>query len=151
MALIFTTDQISKKYDLQEVRFISKISCIFSLAQEKVNGLVLTERCETLVTLIYTLTFLMAYHGPNGELIGNVKLTIWQYKAVKDINKFLKNVFFLFAIDFFSGVVNWLLFWTTCKFNCFKTLKDIQKEFWHVMGIQEAMLFVSVKIIFNSY
>ena len=93
----------------------------------------------------------MAYHGPNGELIGNVKLTIWQYKAVKDINKFLKNVFFLFAIDFFSGVVNWLLFWTTCKFNCFKTLKDIQKEFWHVMGIQEAMLFVSVKIIFNSY
>ena len=93
----------------------------------------------------------MAYHGPNGELIGNVKLTIWQHKAVKDINKFLKNVFFLFAIDFFGGVVNGLLFWTTCKINFLQTLKNIQKEFWYVMGIQEASVFITVKIILNSY
>ena len=71
----------------------------------------------------------MAYNGPNGELIGNVKLTIWQYQAVADINKFLENIFLLFAIDFTGGVVNGLLLWTICKLNFLKTLKDIQKEF----------------------
>ena len=89
----------------------------------------------------------MAYYGPNAELIGNVKLTLWQYEAVTDINEFLKNIILLFAIDFSSGVVNGLLLWTTCQINCLKTLKNIQKGFWHIMGLQEAVIFVSVKTI----
>ena len=124
-----------------------KVSCIFSLAQENVRGLVLNERCEMIVPVLFLISFLMAYHGPNGEMIGNVKLTIWQFEAVKDINKFLENVFFLFAIDLLGSVVNGLLLWTTCQINCFKTLKNMQKEFWHIMGLQEATLLLSVKII----
>ena len=89
----------------------------------------------------------MAYFGPNGELIGNVKLTIWQYQAVKDINKFLVNVFLLFTVDFFGAVVNGLLLWTTCQINCLKTLKNMQKEFWHILGVQESLLFIAVKMI----
>ena len=87
----------------------------------------------------------MAYYGPNGELVGNVKLTIWHYQAVRDINKFLEKVFFLFAIDFIGAVVNGLLLWTTCQINCLKILKNMQKEFWKIMGFQEALLFYSVK------
>ena len=93
----------------------------------------------------------MAYYGPNAELIGNVKLTIWQYEAVKDINMFLQNISFLFAIDFFCGVVNGLLLWATCKLNCLKTLKNIQKDFWLIMGVQEALYFLTVKMFLNSY
>ena len=130
----------------EEGRLISKINCIFFLAQGKVRGLILNERCEIVVPLLYILTFLMAYFGPNAELIGNVKLTIWQYQAVKDINNFLEKVFFLFAIDLFGAVVNGLLLWKTCKINCLKTLKNMQKEFWHIMGVQEAVLFLSVGI-----
>ena len=89
----------------------------------------------------------MAYYGPNAELIGNVKLTLWQYVAVTDINEFLKNIFLLFAIDITSGVVTGLLLWTTCQINCLKTLKNMQKEFWHILGFQEALLFLSVKMI----
>ena len=92
----------------------------------------------------------MAYHGPNGELIGNVKLTLWQYQAVKDINKFLENIFLLFVIDFLGGVVNGLFLWITCKFNCLKTLKNIQKEFWHIMGLQEAAVFLSVHLSYPN-
>ena len=89
----------------------------------------------------------MAYNGPNGELIGNVKLTLWQYQAVKDFNKHLEKVFFLFAIDSIGLVVNGLLLWTTCKLNILKTLKNIQKEFWHIMGVQETSLFATVRIM----
>ena len=132
-----------KKCDIQ----VSKDNCIFSLAQESVRGLVLNERCEIVIPLLYILTFLMAYNGANAELIGNVKLTLWQYRAVKDFNKHLGKIFLLFAIDLFGAFVNGLLLWTTCQINCLKILKNIQKEFWHVMGFQEAMLFVAVKKI----
>ena len=89
----------------------------------------------------------MAYYGPNSELIGNVKLTLWQYQAVTDINKFLENIFFLFAVDFSSAIFNALILWTICKLNFLKTLKNIQKEFWHILGVQEASLFITVIMI----
>ena len=91
----------------------------------------------------------MAYYGPNAELIGNVKLTIWQYEAVTDINELLKNIFLFFAIDFSSAIVNGLILWTTCRINCLKVLKKMQKQCWHILGLQEAMLFLTVKMISN--
>ena len=115
--------------------------------QDDVEGLVLTERVETVVPLLYIITLIMAFYGPNAELIGNVKLTIWQYEAVTDINELLKNIFIFFIIDFSSAIVNGFLLWTTCRINCFKILKQMQKEYWHTMGMQEAVLFLTVKMI----
>ena len=105
----------------------------------------MTERVEIVIPLLFLVTFLLAFYGPNAELIGNVKLTIWQYEAVTDINELLKNIFLFFAIDFSSAIVNGLILWTTCKINCLKTLKNLQKEFWHIFGFQEAMIFLVVK------
>ena len=87
----------------------------------------------------------MAYFGPNAELIGNVKLTLWEYQAVTDVNKFLESIFLMFAIDFSSAVFTGILLWTTCKINCLRALKNLQKEFWLIFGIQEANQFISVK------
>ena len=117
---------------------------------EDVDRLVLTERVETVVPILFLTTFFMAYYGPNAELIGNVKLTIWQYEAVTDINELLKNICLFFAIDFSSAIVTGIILWTTCKINCLKTLKKMQKEFWHILGFQEVYAFVSVKMIKNS-
>ena len=115
--------------------------------QDNLNDLILTERVETVVPLLYIITFIMAFYGPNAELIGNVKLTLWQYEAVTDINELLKNIFLFFAIDFSSAVVNGFLLWKTCRINSFKILKQMQKNYWHIMGLQEAALFSSVKMI----
>ena len=115
--------------------------------QNDLDQLVLTERVEAVVALLFLSTFLMAYYGPNAELIGNVKLTIWQYEAVTDMNELLKNIFLFFAIDFSSAIVNGLLLWTTCKINCLETLKKMQKEFWCILGFQEAYAFLSVNMI----
>ena len=62
--------------------------------QDDLDQLVLTERIETVIPLLFISTFLMAFYGPNAELIGNVKLTLWQYEAVTDINVFLENIIF---------------------------------------------------------
>ena len=112
----------------------------------------MAERIEALITLTYISCFLMAYYGPNADSLGNIKLTMWQYKAITDINQLIQNLCILAGIDLLSGFFNAILLWTTCKINVFKVLKGIQKDLWLIMGVQEAFFFVQVKNItkYNS-
>ena len=119
--------------------------CLFT-AQQELEGLTMSERIETLVPLFYIVSFLIAYYGPNAEVLGNVKLSIWQYRSVEDPAPYLKNVILFFAIDFMSAVCNGILLWTTCKINVFKVLKNLQKTYWLIWASQEGALFLEVKI-----
>ena len=116
-----------------------------SLAQENLEELIMTERIESVIPFTYLLTFLMAYYGPNAEILGNIKLTIWQYQSVADIEDYIKNLLKLLVIDFLSFATNGILLWITCKINVFKVLQKVQAQFWLIMTIQEAFLFFEVK------
>ena len=87
----------------------------------------------------------MAYYGPNAHFLGNIKLTMWHFVAVEDIDEVVWNLVVLTAIDTLSGVINGIVLWTTCKINIFKVLAGIQKELWLLMSVQEAFFFVQVK------
>ena len=43
-----------------------------STVQEKLEHLTLAERVETIIPFTYLICFLMAYYGPNGDIIGKV-------------------------------------------------------------------------------
>ena len=109
-----------------------------------IEGLVLTERIETLVPLTYMICFAIAYYGPNAEILGNVKLDLWQFKPVLDFGNYMKNVFTLFVVDFMSLLINGVILWTTCNINIFKILKNIQSEFWLIMAAQQAFSLAQV-------
>ena len=115
------------------------------IAQEELQELVMNERVETIIPLTYILCFLLGYYGPNAEWLGNIQLTLWQFQGVTNVRTFLETLFLLVSIDFMSGIINGLILWKICKINIFKTLLDIQKEFWIVMAIQEGYLFCEVK------
>ena len=106
--------------------------------------LTLTERIETLVPLTYMICYAIAYYGPNAEILGSVKLDLWQFKPVLDIGNYLKNVFILFVFDFMSLVINGIILQTTCNINIFKILKNIQSEFWLIMAAGQALALASV-------
>ena len=114
------------------------IHTILLIVQELTEELTLTERVETLVPLIYMLCFAIAYYGPNAEIMGNVKLTLWHFKSVLDIENYMKNLFMLFSLDFISLVINWIILKTTCNINMFKTFQKLQSEFWLIMAVQQA-------------
>ena len=103
-----------------------------------IEGLVLTERIETLVPLTYMICFAIAYYGPNAEILGNIKLDLWQYKPVLDFGNYMKNVFILFVVDFMSLVINGIILHASCNINIFKTFQKIQCEFWLIMAVQQA-------------
>ena len=102
-----------------------------------VEELILTERIETLVPLIYIICFGITYYGPNVEILGTVKLDLWSFKPVIDIGNYMKNLFILFVVDFMSLVINGIILQTTCNIKIFKMFQNIQREFWLVMAVQQ--------------
>ena len=119
--------------------------------QELIEELVLTERIETLVPLTYMICFAIAYYGPNAEILGSVKLTLWHYKSVLDIEKYMTSLFILFSVDFLSLIMNGIILWTTCNINMFKVFRKLQSEFWLIMAVQQAYSLLEVIKINHLY
>ena len=115
-----------------------------------VEALVKTERIETVVPAIYIICVLMSWFGPNGTILGNIKLTIWHYAAIEDFQAFLHTISIFLFVDFMSFVTNGILPWSTVKINIFKTLQMLQRDFWLVMAIFECALFVEVTLSISN-
>ena len=114
---------------------------------DDVEGLVLTERIETLVPITYLAIMAMAYYGPNAEIMGSVKLQIWHHKyIIEDFGDFSKNILILFAVDFLSFIINGLMIWKFCNINLLKVLLNIQKRYWTFMVFIEASLLNEVSL-----
>ena len=88
----------------------------------------------------------MAYYGPNAEILGTIKLTIWHYQSAigNDIVAFVSNIAILFGIDFFSFILNGIFLAIFCKVNVLKVLQKHQSQYWTVMAIVEAYSLVEV-------
>ena len=125
---------------------ISNLLFFLPIVQKYLNGLVISERIETVIPLMYIICFLMGWYGPNAEFLGSINLTIWHHLAVTDLEVFLQNLCLCLFVDFMSFVCNSVILWTTVRINTMKILKKIQDEFWLIFAIQEAALIVEVYI-----
>ena len=107
--------------------------------------LVLTERTEAVIPFVYMITLLMAFYGPNAEILGSIKLEIWHYQTmIDDIEATLFNIGLLWIADLLSLVGTTILMWKFCDTNVFKVLLKLQKKFWFQMAVCEGLLMVEV-------
>ena len=115
-------------------------------SENKVEEIVLTERTETMIPLVYLTLTLMAFYGSNAEILGNIKLNIWHHQSqILDIETFVWNLLLLFFVDIFSFATNGILIWKYCHINVFAVLLKIQKSFWFFMANCEALLLMLVR------
>ena len=105
-----------------------------------VMNVVVNESVEFIIPIAYILCFIMAYYGPNAEILGNVKNGYWQYLAVSDINDTMQWVAIMFAIDFASTIISFLLLLIFCKINILKIYIFLQKEMWYVLSVHQCYL-----------
>ena len=107
---------------------------------DDVQKLLMGERAS-LHSLTYMILILMAYYGPNAELLGNIKLAIWHFdRPITDIDAYLFNITLLLVVDLLSLVFNGILIWYHCNINILKMIQISQKEFWHVFAFVEAFI-----------
>ena len=114
---------------------------------DDIASLVLTERVEVIVPVTYLIMMVMAFYGPNAEIMGNVKLRIWHHQSpIEDINVFLVNLGLLIVVDVFGFVTSGLLLWKYCQVNVIKVLQKIQKKFWYLLLVTEGYLLIEVSL-----
>ena len=107
----------------------------------------MTERNETLIPLVYMIALLMAYYGPNAEILASIKLKIWHYQTtITNIEESMFNIGILWVADLLSLIVTSALIWKYCKINVSKRLLQFQKKLWIPMAFCEGLLMVDVRM-----
>ena len=102
--------------------------------QGEVDELVLTER-QSVHAFTYLILIIMAYFGPNAEVLGNIKLRIWQFQnPITDIKDYVFNVSLWLLVDLFSAVITGILLWYFCKINIMKVVNQLQRNYWIIFG-----------------
>ena len=98
--------------------------------------LLLAESIEGLIPLAYAIGFAMAYYGPNGHLLGNIKNEVWHYTAVHDASMTFTVMFALFTIDLISLLLNSAIVWTYCKINLLDKFCSVMQKYWYIMAVK---------------
>ena len=106
--------------------------------REGVTLLALTEIVEVLAPMCYLLTFLIAYHGPNATILGNIKNGYWSFSAVEDATKVLKGIGLMFFFDCTFGMISGLMLWKFANLQMLKEYCVVLKDYWPIIAARLA-------------
>ena len=119
--------------------------------QETTLMLVTIESLEILVPIAYSVSFLIAYYGPNGEVLGNVYNDCWQYKKIENVGKYILLTFQMFFIDLGSAIVGGLLLWKYCAINMLSVGCTMIRNYWPMIALKFAHRMTMVRNFDLSY
>ena len=97
--------------------------------------------------LSFILVTVLAYYGPNAEIIGNIGNSYWAFNRIEDIHKTLPNMGLFFLIDFSSTLTSAIILWFTCRINLWKAFYVIQKEFGKSFCVTQIFMLVVVRTL----
>ena len=100
----------------------------------KITTLVIAELIEGFTPLVYGTCILMAYYGPNSNLLSNIGRTYWG-EEIKDIRLLLLTMSALFSIDTLSILINSLCLWKAVKVNMLSEFCRVLSKYWYFMTI----------------
>ena len=92
---------------------------------EELKCLALKELMEISIPVVYCISFVIAYYGPNAEILGNVKNDYWQYQKVESVFDKLTNNAIFIVVDAIRGAIIGLLLKRFCKLNFLRTYCEI--------------------------
>ena len=103
-----------------------------SYKEKVVAELVLKETIEMIVPFAYIGSFLMAYYGPNYDIMGDVGCTIWKFEKAEGLYSLI-SVLEMALFDSVSFVLAGVLLWKYSRINIIqKYCKTIKKYWIHV-------------------
>ena len=100
--------------------------------------LVLIEILEVMIPISYIATVLIAYYGPNAELLGNIRSDYWQYTPIEDIGNVVSAVLSMFTIDLCSAIIAGIVLYKICLINFLRQACAAMKTYWPVIAVNLA-------------
>ena len=111
----------------------------------------INESVEFIMPITYCACYLIAYFGPNAELMGNVKNDSWQYISVdniEELNDVLFWNFMMFIVDLGSTILTIFLLFRYSKINILRMYIQMQDQMWYMLAIQQGYIVSEVSCIF---
>ena len=111
----------------------------------------INESVEFIMPIAYCACYLMAYFGPNAELMGNVKNDSWQFTSVDSIEELYDVLFWnfmMFAVDLGSTILTILLLCWYSKINILRMYVQMQDQMWYMLAIQQGYIVSEVRYLF---
>ena len=93
---------------------------------------------EVMVPLSYVVTVLIAYYGPNAEILGNIQNGYWQYESIDDIWKVVQAVLVMFTIDGCSAMIVGCMLWKVCSINFLREMGKLIGNCWPIIAVNIA-------------
>ena len=127
--------------DLGRARYLNE-------REQLVYKLILIELIEVLVPLCYVVTVLVAYYGPNAEILGNIGNDYWQYESIDDIWNVVQAVLVMAAIDGCSAVIVGCMLWRVCSIHILQEARTLIGYLWPLIIINVAnyLNYVSLRV-----
>jgi hypothetical protein len=87
-----------------------------------------TELIEFTAPLVFILSTVVGYYGPNSKYLLNVGATIWQSTPIGNMSKTMNLILAFFVVDFSSTIITAMILWKYCRINLFKAFVALMKE-----------------------
>ena len=88
-----------------------------------IQNLVLAETVEVNIPVMYTVCFMLAYFGPNAEVLGNIKNSYFHYTAVEDVWSSFEMLCIIMAIDLILLIISYGILYKFAKIDLLKVNK----------------------------
>ena len=133
---LYSSYQIIKLHRKTVSKDLLETEKIMTEKKEETLQLFAVETVEYLVPLVYTITFLMAFYGPNATILGNIRNSDWQYQEVEDVEHFIGELMKMFFVDLASLAVSGTIFWKVCSANFLQEGYQMVKLYWPLISVK---------------
>ena len=121
--------------------------------ENEIKLLALSEILEILIPLSYTVSFVIAYYGPNATILRSIKNNYWGNTSVDNLGKVLETELLLFSVDFGILVVSSILLRYFCKINLLQEFCGVLRTYWILISVVAGALISKVngKLIYRDF
>ena len=102
--------------------------------QARIRNLVTMETIEVLIPLAYSMSYGVAFYGPNARYMEKVKNTYWG-NTEQDINAVFKSVFRMAGLDACGAILIGVVLGLVCQINTFEEICIIMKKHWITLSL----------------
>ena len=117
------------------------------IEEKKKNELLtitLVELIEVLVPLAYTFVTVIAYHGPNAKILGNIGSSMWQFQKIESIDHLLFIAIEIFVVDFIGAIFTEMVLWKFCSINFLREIYHAIYNYGYFISLQLSTALLSV-------
>ena len=100
--------------------------------------LALSEVLEILIPLAYTVTYSVAYYGPNELILNQMRYDYWRNATLAEerrIENLLTAELLLFSVDFGCLVFTTIGLWYFCNINMLKKFCEALRKYWFLIAV----------------